>query len=453
MMILLQSAAALLLMSGPAPTPMHQIAAPRVDQIEYQGDPADSLFKAARNARDANDLRKAATIYQQLVDRYPKSQYAGDALYWRGWSLWKIGVERRSRSDLDGALAAINKQQASYPNASMSSDGKDLKGWITADQAKLGDPDAAKAMSSTAQELGTRSGCPSDDDDMRMAALNGLLQTDAESALPILKAVLAKRGACTEQLRKTAVFILSQKRVDEATTLLLDAARNDPSLDVRKDAVQWLGQTRSDRAAAALDSILFSAGDAEMRNAAIFALSQQRSPRSADALRRAAADEKLPGEVRGQAIFWLGQTRLVDLAFFRDLFNKKNTNEEMRSQILMAVSQMRSPEASAWLLELARDKSLDEEARKNAIFQASQQRIVDLDGLAKLYDDSKGEEEIQKQILFVYSQRREPAALDKLMAVARTDTNKELKKQAIFWIGQKAKYDPRAQAFLMEILK
>ena len=163
-------------------------------------------------------------------------------------------------------------------------------------------------------------------------------------------------------------------------------------------------------------------------------------------------DEKLPGEVRGQAVFWLGQTRLADLAFFRDLF-KKSTNDDLRNQILMAVSQMRSAEASGWLLELARDKSLDDDARKNAIFQASQQRAVDLDGLARLYDDSKGEEEIQKQILFVYSQRREPAALDKLMAIARNDPNKELKKQAIFWIGQKAKYDPRAQAFLLEILK
>jgi HEAT repeat protein len=450
MMILLQTAAALMVMGSPLP--VHPRQAQSVDRVEYQGDPADSLYKAARKARDANDLRKAATIYQQLVDKYPKSQYAGDALYWRAWSLWKTGVARRSKSDLDDALTALNRQQTAYPNASMSADAKDLKGWITADEARLGDPDAAKAISSTAQELGTRGGCPSDDDDMRMAALNGLLQTDAESALPILKAVLAKRGACTEQLRKTAVFILSQKRADEATTMLLDAARNDPSPDVRKDAVQWLGQTRSERAAVALDSILFSAGDTEIRNAAIFALSQQRSTRAGDALRRAATDEKLPSEVRGQAVFWLGQSRLADMAFYRDLF-KKSTNDEVRNQILMAVSQMRSPDASAWLLELARDKTLDDDSRKNAIFQASQQRAVDLDGLAKLYDDSKGEEEIQKQILFVYSQRREPAALDKLMAVARTDPNKELKKQAIFWIGQKAKYDPRAQAFLLEILK
>jgi DNA-directed RNA polymerase subunit M/transcription elongation factor TFIIS len=333
----------------------------------------------------------------------------------------------------------------------MSADGKELKGWITADQAKLGDANAATTISTQAQELGKQSGC-SDQNDIRMAALNGLMQTDAESALPILKAVMAKRGECTEELRKTAVFILSQKRADEATTMLLDAARSDPSPEVRKDAVQWLGQTRSDRAAAALDSILFSAGDTEMRNTAIFALSQQRSTRAVDALRRAAGDEKLPMEVRGQAVFWLGQTRMADLAFFRDLF-KKNTNDDLRSQILMAVAQTRSPDASAWLLDLARDKSIDEESRKNAIFQASQQGKVDLDGLSKLYDESKGEQEIQNQIIFVYSQRRESAALDKLMAIAKNDPNKELKKQAIFWIGQKAKYDPRAQAFLLEIIK
>lgn len=62
MMILLQTAAALMLMGSPPA--VHSRQAQSLDRVEYQGDPADSLYKAARKARDANDLRKAATIYQ-----------------------------------------------------------------------------------------------------------------------------------------------------------------------------------------------------------------------------------------------------------------------------------------------------------------------------------------------------------------------------------------------------
>ena len=68
MMNLFQAAAAAALFATPVPThaPLHQLRGPRADQIEYQGDPADSLFKAARKARDASDLRRAANIYQSI---------------------------------------------------------------------------------------------------------------------------------------------------------------------------------------------------------------------------------------------------------------------------------------------------------------------------------------------------------------------------------------------------
>src|SRR5439155_4278651 len=76
---------------------------------------------------------------------------------------------------------------------------------------------------------GTR-GCPdeNDEDDVRVAELNGLLQMDATNALPILRKVLAKRDGCSAGLRRKAVFIVSQKRGAETEDILLDVARNDP---------------------------------------------------------------------------------------------------------------------------------------------------------------------------------------------------------------------------------
>src|SRR5207245_1410826 len=130
-------------------------------------------------------------------------------------------------------------------------------------------------------------GCPSEDDedDMRVAALNGLLQMDGTSALPILKKVLARRDPCAAGLRRKAVFIVSQKRSAETEDILLDVARHDPDSEVRQQAVFWLSQVGSDRAVTALDSILRSATDPELQDKAIFALGQIHQGRAGQILR------------------------------------------------------------------------------------------------------------------------------------------------------------------------
>lgn len=415
-------------------------------------DPADSLYRLGRNAVNDNDYRRAAALFKQLVDRYPKSARAGDALYFRAYVLHKLGTERRSKSDLDDALSAIELQQKSYASAATAEDGRALRNQIRSAQAALGDAQAAGDVASTSRGVAQSRGCGSKaDEETRIAALQGLMNMSAEDAVPILKEVLKQRDPCRTELRKQAVFMISQKRAADVPQTLLDVARNDPSGDVRGDAVFWLSQTRSELAVPLLDSILFTSKDEELREKAIFSLSQlaNSNERARAALRRAAEDEKMSEELRGNAIFWLGQGRLVDLAYFKALF-KKTTDHELREKIVFSVSQVQGAEATAWLQELARDKTVDMDTRKNAIFHLSQRRGIDLDVLSTIYDQSKGEDEIQDQVLFAYSQRREPAAADKLLAIAKNDPSVERRKQAMFWLGQKN--DPRVKELLREIL-
>jgi len=181
----------------------------------------------------------------------------------------------------------------------------------------------------------------------------------------------------------------------------------------------------------------------------VFALSQQRDERARQALRRAVEDEKMPEDVRGDAIFWLGQGKSLDLEYFKGLF-RKTRSEDLRNRILTSAGQSSAPEASAWLLEIARDKSYDTEMRKQAIFWASQKRSVDLEQLSAIYDQSRGDTDFQQHLLFIYSQRREPAAVDKLMAIAKSDPNVDLRKQALFWLGQKN--DPRVRQFIRDLI-
>jgi HEAT repeat protein len=415
-------------------------------------DPADSLYRIGRNAINDNDYRRAATLFKQVVDKYPKSTKAGDALFWRAWALNKLGTERRNKGDLDDALIAIEQQQKDYANASTAQDGRALRTQIRSAQANLGDAQAAGDVVATSRGVAQTRTCGSKaDEDTRIAAIEGLMNMNAEDAVPILKEVLKQRDECRVELRKRAVWLIAQKRAPDVAQTLLEVARTDPNSDVRGDAIFWMSQTQSELAVPLLDSIVFSSKDNELREKAIFSLSQlaQRNERARNALRRAADDEKIPEELRGTAVFWLGQQRLVDLAYFKALF-KKTTSHELRDKIVFSVSQGGGTEAAAWLAEMARDKTVDLETRKSAIFQLSQHRGPNVEILSSIYDQSKGDEEIQDQVLFALSQRREAAAADKLFDVAKNDPNVERRKKAMFWLGQKS--DPRVKQLLRDIL-
>ncbi|HWP37281.1 MAG TPA: HEAT repeat domain-containing protein, partial [Gemmatimonadales bacterium] len=294
--------------------------------------------------------------------------------------------------------------------------------------------------------------CESDEQaELRLEALNALMQMDADRAVPILRGVLQRRDPdpCAAELRRKAVFLLSQKRDPETETTLLSAARQDPDREVRSQAVFWLSQVNTERAVAALDSILMESDDREIQEKAIFALSQHRSERAGEILRRYAERADRPDELKGKAIFWLGQHRSPqNQAFLRDLYPRL-TSEELKEQVIHAVSETRGPEAARWLLDVARNPNEPVEMRKKALFWAGQKRDVTMSDLVGLYD-AMGDRELKEQLIFAYSQRREPEAVDKLMAIAESDPDRELRKKAIFWLGQSK--DPRAAEFLLRLI-
>jgi hypothetical protein len=58
---------------------------------------------------------------------------------------------------------------------------------------------------------------------------------------------------------------------------------------------------------------------------------------------------------------------------------------------------------------------------------------------------------MKDQLIFVFSQRDEPAMTDKLLDIARRDADPELRKKALFWLGQSD--DPRAAKALQDIIE
>ena len=404
-------------------------------------DPADSLYRLGREAINRGQFHRAAELFAEISERYPRSEYAPDAPYWRAFALYRAGGD----DDLREALKTLKAQEKRFPRATTIGDARELGIRIRGVLAKRGDVESAEEVTRAA---GQNRPCDREDDDVRAAAMNALLQMDAEGAIPIIKQVLQKRDECSVSLREKAVFLLSQKRTSETETLLLDVLNNDPSRSVREKAVFWMGQVHTERAADALETIATSSPDMDLRQKAIHALHEHGSARAAALLRRLAESAETPGQIREQAIFWIGQRRSQENAeFLRSLFAKTD-DDDLKKKILFSLSQMRGVGNDRWLLSIALDESNSEDLRGHALWTAGQAGIAGSE-LVTVYD-RLSDQEVKEKLIWVMSESRDRAATDKLIEIAQKDPDREMRKKALFWLGQKN--DPRVKQLLVDIL-
>ena len=72
-------------------------------------------------------------------------------------------------------------------------------------------------------------------------------------------------------------------------------------------------------------------------------------------------------------------------------------------------------------------------------------------GLDSITTDERGDLEVRKQAVFALSQRPADEGVPALIRVARTSPSGELRKSALFWLGQSE--DPRALALFEDLLR
>jgi hypothetical protein len=96
----------------------------------------------------------------------------------------------------------------------------------------------------------------------------------------------------------------------------------------------------------------------------------------------------------------------------------------------------------------ASDASQPIEVRKHALFTAGQAGVAASELIA-LYARSN-DAEMKEHLIWVLSQNDDRAATDKLFDIARRDPNVQMRKKALFWLGQKN--DPRVQQLLLELI-
>src|SRR5688572_8782964 len=94
-------------------------------------DPADSLYKLAREALSRGDYKRAAEIFHRIPERYPQSAYAGQALYYEAFALYRSGSE----DDLNTARDRLKQLKARFP-AIAKKDGDPLLTRVCGELAK-----------------------------------------------------------------------------------------------------------------------------------------------------------------------------------------------------------------------------------------------------------------------------------------------------------------------------
>jgi HEAT repeat protein len=426
---------------------LNQQATPLPPEPWAKADSADSLYRLAREAMSRGDYKRAAEIFHRIPERYPRSAYVSQAMYYEAYSLYRSGGE----DDLSAARDRLNELKQRDAKI-WKNDGAVLLTRVCGELAKRGDEACATEIENKAQKdppVQSGKSCPDEDDenDDRIAALNALMQMDADRAMPILKKVLERRDPCSAGLRRKAVFLVSQKRTPETANILMSVARSDPDQEVREQAVFWLSQVPG--STGLLEEILRSNADENIKEKALFSLSQQNEPRAQQALREFAQRESESGDLREKAIFWLGQRRSAEnTEFLRNLYSRL-TNQDLKEKILFSLSQQRGAGNEQWLMNIAVNQKEDIELRKKALFWAGQSG-VSIQELASLYD-RMGDTEMKESIIFTLSQRQsDKAAIDKMFDIAKNEKDPELRKKAIFWLGQSR--DPRVQQFLMDLI-
>lgn len=103
------------------------------------------------------------------------------------------------------------------------------------------------------------------------------------------------------------------------------------------------------------------------------------------------------------------------------------------------------------LLKLARNANLPDETRRSAVFwlgQAAGAAVTQ--GLSDLVEDGDLEIGVKKSAVFAISQLPHEDGVPVLVRVARANKSPEIRRSALFWLGQTN--DPRALALFEELL-
>lgn len=354
---------------------------------------AASLTAQSTSTSSKDQQKQAAQQYQRGLDAINAAQWAkaeaamakarvklaklhdqdvSGALYWQAYAASKLGERAK-------ALAALARLQQEYSRSDWGVDAAALKMQLDA-QRGIPTPPLPPVPPIPPEWHGPLPVPPgaratNEADDLKLLALNGLMNSEPSKALPLLEKVID--GPSDATVKDRALFVLAQSNSPTAIATLTRIAQSNSDTSVREHAVRYLGMMGGQKGAAALARIYATTdaiaikrnilhsymigGDTaqliaaakseknqELRREAIRELGLSGSPQALatlSGLYQGARDRNASDAVI-QALFLHDSAQeLVALA-------RKETDPQLKEDIVQKLSMMHNPIATAYLEEL-----------------------------------------------------------------------------------------------------
>ncbi len=395
--------AALLL--APAASRAHEVRAIPAQSADSVQDPQDVQDKE-QEKRDRE--QEARDREQEKRDREQEARDRAQEKIERLQELYDEGREAldedrydqaaaRFKGKRDMALAAIADLKRRFPQSRWQKDASALE---------------IEVKQSTGQPVK-----PADqsDEELKMLAIQGLMNSDSERALPLLEKVI--NGSASPKEKSKALFVLAQSGSPQAREILGRIARGQTNPDLQRKAVEYLGLFGGAEARKTLAEVYASSGDAAVKHAI---LRSYMIGGDHERLFAAAKSEK-DDSLRREAIRQLGLVH--GTSELEQLYQAENSTD-LRREILQAFFLAGD---SGRLVKAAQGEK-DAELRRAAIRNLG---LIHSDDSGKALQEiysKDADRSVKEEVLNAYFLQGNAKAL---VAIARSEKDPELKKTAV----------------------
>jgi len=309
-------------------------------------------YESGKYALDAHKYEKAIESFDRVINAKTPSSRADGAYYWKAYALNKLGKR-------DEALAALAELARQFPQSNWLNDAKALQAEVQ--QAK-GQPVSPEDQA---------------DEDLKLYAINALISSDADRAVPLLETLL-NNPKQAPRLKERALFVLAQSHSDKAHEIVARYAKGGASNpDLQLTAVQYLGTFRSNESRQVLADVYKSTGDVNVKRAVLRSFEISRDVEHLAAIAKTEQNNDLRYEAIRQignmhddqavailvSLYGAEKERSVKSEILNSLANanaikqlidcaRKETDPELKVVVVRRLSGMKSKEAIDYLAEL-----------------------------------------------------------------------------------------------------
>jgi TolA-binding protein len=268
-------------------------------QEGWGGGSPEQSYRNGTRAIDRHDYDTAIAEMDKVIGA--KAPRADGAYYWKAYAQAKLG----RTSDAMKSLADLHRN---YPKSAWLNDAKALEVEI---RQRAGQPMSPDAESN---------------EDLKLLAMNGLMNSDPAHATPLVEKVL-NDPKNAPKLRERALFVLARSNAPEARQTVVRLAEGSANPDLQLKAIQYLGVADSKGNTAMFADLYRRSSDNAVKRTVLQVLFARKDR---DALLSLAKTEQNV-DLRRQAIQFLGAMGATDA--LGELYGTESSEDAKRSVI------------------------------------------------------------------------------------------------------------------------